>query len=635
MSTGVTCQVLLDGVRLPDGSAGDDLADPVGLSGLSVTWGRENTVDQPDPDTCTLHILDRPGGESFLGTVRTGTRLTVNATGITYPDPSVSTFLDPGFESAANAVATGAAAVASTRRAHGGARSLEITPNAAARRWSVLLPPGPLEPATGGDPAAWDAIPATSAGQTWQIGASVFAPPGASVQIRPVLFSAPTAGSARVLDTPITATGTGAWMVMSGPFTPDVDAAWIGLEVSAYPTGPAWGALPPTLTWAALDPAWTWRDYALTYLDDVQVLAPAAGTAHTVRVFEGRATSAVVGWDTAAGGPVVEVTAVGVTGDLDNRDVGDAPWPVEALHTRFDRVLDLSGLPIEAVIDDTVAGILLSWQDVDSQPAAGLLRDLAASVDATMWSAVHPTTGAYLRVEDASTRAALYELVEDTGGIVRRVPAGGREISACDLPRDPVSYTQDVTDVATRVEVTWQDQTLDDEGQPAPTERAVTVIDTDLEAQLGTRRISLATLLQSSPDAMDVAARLLARTSSTEWRAKGITIDDRYLSGTETNKATLLALLDGTSRIGLPIRIVDLPAWAPVTDLPVYTEGATLTYALGRWIVEATLSSATGQGASATWADLDPGWAWADLDPAITWADLRGTGVPLEGKDVT
>lgn len=627
MSTGVTCEVLLDGERLPDGSPGDDLADPVGLSGLSVVWGRDNTLDQPDPSTCSVRILDRPGGDSFLGVVRTGTRVTVKATGTIYPDPTISTFLDPGFETSAAAAATGATAVASTRRARSGARSLQIHPHVpVTRRWSVLLPPAPLQPAAGGDPAAWDEIPAATPGQTWTFGASVFAPPAARIEIRPVLFTAPTAGSARVIDTPLAATGDGAWITLSGPFAPDA-RAWVGLQISAYPTGTRWSDLPPALTWAGLDPTWTWQDYTRTYIDDVQVLAPAAGTTRTVQVFDGRVTNVKVGWDDSAHGPVVEATAVDFTADLDNRDVGDEPWAVETLSARFNRILTLADLPVTAVIDDTVAAALMSWQDVDAQPAAGQLRNLAASVDATMWPAVHPTTGAYLRVEDASTRAALTELYEDAGGIVRIRPAGGREVSSCDVPLAPTSFVQDVTDVATRAQVTWQEQTVDDDGLPAPTERTVTVVDTDLEAQLGTRRISLSTLLQSSGDAAEVAARLLDRTSSTEWRAKNITIDDDRLTGTEEHKALMLALLDGTARIGLPLRVIDLPDWAPVPELPVYTEGATLTYELGRWIVEATLSSATGQGRSVTWAQLPPGWTWAEFDPAITWADLRGAGV--------
>jgi hypothetical protein len=630
VSTGVKCEVLLDGQRLQDGSPGDDLSAPVGLSGLNVSWGRATNLDQPDPSTCTLQILDRPGGASFLGLVHTGTHVTVNATGIVYPDPTTSTFLDPGFETTAPAAATAATAAASTRRAHTGARSLQVLPLDPARGWSVILPPAAFEPPSGGDPAAWDAIPTTTRGQTWSVGLSVFAPPAAAVQVRPVVFTSPTLGSAQVIDTPVAATGAGAWQGLLGTFVPGVDGAWVGVQVSVYPTGPRWDQVAPALTWAGLDPVWTWRDYAATYVDDVQVLAPATGTARTVRVFDGRVTNLSDAWDSGAKGPVVEVTAVDFTADLDNRDVGDEPWAVETMAARFGRILTLAGLPVTSVIDDTVAGLLVSWQDVDAQPAAALLRDLAASVDATMWSAVHPTTGAYLRVEDASTRAPLFTLLEGTDGIVRIVTAGGRVLSACEVLREPVSWVQSVSDVSTRAVVSWQEQTLDDEGQPAPTERTVTVVDVDAEVELGTRRISLSTLLQSSGDAAAVADRLLARTSSSDWRARSFTVDDVLLAGTEANKGLLLDLLDGTSRIGLPIRVVDLPAWAPVPDLAVYVEGASLDFEAGRWIVAATLSRAAGQGRSVTWADLDPTWTWSDFDPGITWADLNGVAGPLE-----
>ena len=71
------------------------------------------------------------------------------------------------------------------------------------------------------------------------------------------------------------------------------------------------------------------EDVAAVYVDDATVLAPAAGTVHTVLVFSGRVTNLAATWD--GDRPALEVTAADFTADLANRDVGDEPWDVEAM----------------------------------------------------------------------------------------------------------------------------------------------------------------------------------------------------------------------------------------------------------------------------------------------------------------
>ena len=242
-----------------------------------------------------------------------------------------------------------------------------------------------------------------------------------------------------------------------------------------------------------------------------------------------------------------------------------------------------------------------------------------------MWSAVHQTTGAYLKVEDPSGRAALYRL-ELVDGIVQVVGAGaGHTLSACDVIRDPIEYVQDVSDITTRAVVSWLEQLLDDKGQPATAEHTVTVIDADLEAVYGTRRISVTTQLTTSADAVDVANRLMARLTVGGWRASGFVVDDDLID----QAAQTLALLDGTSRIGLPVRVTELPDWSPAgTELPVYVEGGRYRYDDGRWVLDLNVSSARGQGQSVTWAETDPTWRWVDVDPALTWAGVYGVAGP-------
>jgi hypothetical protein len=277
-----------------------------------------------------------------------------------------------------------------------------------------------------------------------------------------------------------------------------------------------------------------------------------------------------------------------------------------------------------------VASVPVSWRDVDRQPAAGLLAELAESVDAVMWSATHIVTGPYIVVEDPANRPS-QSVLDDVDGVVRIVGegAGGVVVSSCDVLRDDVEWTQDTSDVMTRADVTYKVQGVDDEGQTATTDATVSVVDADLEARLGARRMSLSTQLTTSADAQLVADRLLARSSITDWRASGLVIDDDTLTDTPANVALMLTLLDGTSRNGLGVQLVDLPVWSPVPGgtVGVYVEGGSYTFEDGLWLLSLVVSRATAQGASAQWDQLHPDWSWDMVDPAISWDDLRGVGV--------
>lgn len=61
MKLPIGCEVWVDGVKLADGSAGNTRA-PAALDNLSVRWGRSTAVDQPEPSTVTLSVLDRGAG---------------------------------------------------------------------------------------------------------------------------------------------------------------------------------------------------------------------------------------------------------------------------------------------------------------------------------------------------------------------------------------------------------------------------------------------------------------------------------------------------------------------------------------------------------------------------------------------
>lgn len=646
-ATGVGCTLYVDGAALAD-SADDYTADPtapLALAGLQVAWGRTTTVDQPDVGTCTFEVLDRPGGPAFTSLLAVGRRVDVDASGQTFPDPTVSTFVDPGWEAGTvlPAVTAGTGTAARTNvTAHAGAWSLALRP-APERTLTALTPPAPFQVRPNA-PDAWDPIPATSPGQAWSVAVALAAAPLVEVVITAVLFSGPYADAAgatlgqvarvwrpdpSVLTTPWTAPP-----AVRLPVT--VAGSWIGLR-AAVTDRFTWDAFDPATSWADVDAGWAWSDFGVAYLDDAAVLAPAAGTAQTVRVFSGRVTDVQAGWDDGRRAPVVKVTAADVAADLANRNVGDVPWLVEAMAVRFQRVLTLAGLSsVLAEIPATLGAALLSWQDVDSQGALGLLTDFTQSVDGILWVTTHRVTGPFIRVEDPAARPAFSKLAL-TGGLIVIVPAppaGALALSACDVLRDPVTFTQDVADVTTRVEVTWQEQTLDEDGKPAPTDRSVTIVDDTLEppaGPYGVRRLSLSTLLQAQAAAQTVAAAILARTSVTGWRADGLRITDgQSLTDADAADTTLvLALLSGTDRLGLPLHLTDLPDWAPPAGWGLFLEGGSYTFTGGAWTLDLTCSRATGQGGGgSTWAQLDPAWAWEQWDPTIQWQDLAGVAGP-------
>lgn len=83
----VGCELWVDGTRYADGQPAEISEDPFAMSGLRVVWGRSNTIDQPEPSTCTFTIADPPGGAvRFDDTVKLGSTVVVYATldGIRY-----------------------------------------------------------------------------------------------------------------------------------------------------------------------------------------------------------------------------------------------------------------------------------------------------------------------------------------------------------------------------------------------------------------------------------------------------------------------------------------------------------------------------------------------------------------------
>lgn len=614
---------------LPEGITADE--------GLKIVWGRSTTVDQPQPSTCTFRVTDSTD-VSYISAITIGSVVEVFADANVAGPADQPAFLDGGFESSLNGFPTGGNTdlARSTVRAASGAASARISGVASGAAFAASFAPGPLQD-EGENPAAWDTLPWTGGGETWTLSLDVWAPLGVTVVVRAVLYAGPYQSAAQTILAPLaTVAGTGAFQHVTVTMVPATAERWVGVNVQGY-GGATWDDVDPALTWDAVNPAFRWDEFATVYVDNVAVLAPAVAPPTTILAFSGRVTDLGAAWDDAADAPVIDVTASDFLAELGNRPVGDEPWAVERFESRIDRILAAATVPgevsINADVAATVADIPVSYHDVDRQPAAGLLTDLSQSVDAVLWSSTHIVSGPYLRIEDPAARPSMYRLAF-VDGVITIEPVDFSSappevqpliLSACDMLRDPVEFAIDVTDVASRVTVEWLEQTVDDDGTPAPTARRQILNNAARESAYGSRTISVSTLLTTAADATTVAERIMTRTDA-NWRAVGITVADADFTVPDADAANaLLRLLNGVLRGGLPIQVTDMPPWNPIANpLPAYVEGGEYVFSGGGWTLALIVSRASGLGESAQWDQLNPAWQWDQFEPGMTWDDLRG-----------
>lgn len=611
----LSCSVYVDGTRLADTAESYLASVPTVLTGLTTAWGRGTIVDQPDTSTCSFTVRDKDGDADFLGLLYVGRPVDVYSSGPVIGSAAVDVAQDGDFEVTppAQRVLADKATVTAAYDAAADNNYYRAR-NPSRTTGTVYIPPAPW----GTSAEAWDGIPAVSAGETWTVRLkTVRAAAVGTATVSLALFTTTLKGPPAVQLTTVAAAVNGVTEV-SALIYPAHPVAWVGAVLTVNPA-PRWLDLPGT--WTAT--VGTWLDQGTWSIDELQVIAPPQAR-HRVSVFSGRITDLEA--SAAGDGVAVAVTAVDPTADLANDAVGDTPWPAQTIAQRVTRIRQLATVKFTADIDAGIAPLRVSYRDVDSQPVATLLGELAVSGDAVLWSAVQAARGFYMWFEDPTNRASLAILAWNTGtGQVEIVndyrPAAGVVISACGITRDAV-YRSDVADVITRVDLTWQEQTLDGQGAPAPTDRTVTVSDDAASSVYGVRRASVSTQLIAQADAVNVGNRVLARSRSLGWHASVLGVDFGIL---EPSVNTALTLLDGTKRIGLPLTVTDLPGWAPnAPNANMYVEGGEYTFASGSWTLGLNVSPAGTTGYSALWADLDPAWDWHEFADYIRWVDVWG-----------
>ena len=596
------------------------------LSGLRVEWGRPTTIDQPQPATATFKVLDPTTGARLAPTLTIGRRVDVRSDATIYPAPSTSTI---------PAIVNGGVTGGSVTIA-GGGQSASLLSETGPPTTAITFTMPPL--AYSASPVAWDGVPRTVAGQDWRYQLTVAFPAAFlswhnyAATVQAVAFTDPDGSKSSLVGSPVAVPASGAVDVT---FTPP-PGVWLGLQLRVWPVGPAWDQLDATSWNGITAPGPSWNALETFSVSGLKMLAPAGGAGKAALVFSGRVTDVESAWD---GAEAVEVTVIAQdwTAELANRYVGDQPWLLESLGVRAQRIVTLSQQPIALTVDATPAALQVTWRDVDSQPATDLLQQLARSAGGVLWCATHMVTGPLLWLEDVTRRPAALTLALGTDGLVHVVPsaaalANALPLSACDIDASPVRFNLDTSDVASQVAVGWVEQGT----PPTMVARTETLTDVVLSQTIGLHRISVTTQLALQPDAAALASVLMARFSAMGWRLSGIqwdtADDDALMSPDEITRA--FRLLDGTTRIGLPMTLTDLPDWTDSLisasgQVAVYVEGGNYEYLAGNWLLALRLSAAKGSATgSFPWTASPAAWTWDTYGQEVSWLDLFGVTYP-------
>lgn len=614
----------------------DDLAAgrPTVLDGVSFGWGRGSLADQPEPGNISFNVREQVA-DGDAGTIKDAVRVgrTVEIwarsdDGTTggdtqqwqISDRPPSTDLPSSLWAPTRPGDNGLSVTMSTTSV------ARCRPSPTSDNWAagVVFAPDQFSSATG----AWDHIQRLLPGQVWQVTVTARMPAGGGDGMLYVLVTSSTARDGVAGVAPVEADpfpNDGEFHTITGTVTlpeswDDPEGAWV------------------------LPGAFAINNPAGSYLDiKAASTTPTSATNREVLVWAGDIAKARL---TPAGDNAVlaAVTAVDPASALANTTIGDDPWPVQSVEERATRIIDLaedaSFKRYELLVDEPLRDVRVQARDVDAQPAQDLASTLAATAGAALWPAASAARGAYLWMEDPQSRRSSRVLTVDGNGIAQIVPAptgAVAELTAGDILRDPISWDQDPSTIASSVDVKWlQAYGRDPEtGSLNTVERTVTVTDYDLVDEFGLRKLSVDTELAYRADAVDLATRMLKQAAGTPWMFDGLVIDTRVLTRaplpdgpSQADRLTLvLDLLDGARRIGKAVNVPDMPAWTPGgTEVGLFIEGGTYTLNDGKWLLELRASPAAGQGHSVTWNEMPVGLTWDEMGD-ITWDDLHGVGI--------
>lgn len=565
------------------------------LDTVKVTWGRRDSVSQPSPSTASCRVLLPEDPTNYADMYTIGRAVEINSRVQVWKDGT------------ARSLDLANASIEGTTLTTG-----RYTPPAWANRFLAVIPPAAPSTTIG----AWDTIPTASEGQTWNALITLTLSETPSyVEIRPAYYQSPSAYP--YLGDAIASATDAATITLAAPFTPPprLSGYWVGLAVIAQPVGKSWDS--EVTPWNRKNASWN----ALNTigLANASITAPAKADSIDVSVFTGTITDTSISLDTTLNRPVMNITASDILADLSHRRIGSNPWPTHTLSQRVAAVIKELGTAVRTEIDPAPAARMLAWKDVDSQPAASILSAAATSTSSLLWASSHRTTGPYLRFEDPARRLALGRLAFDGSKVKITASTASATLSASCIQRVGVTVDRDNADSATIARLTWKEPGVNEKGERTLTDRTITVKDDDAIARIGYRDISISTELINSRDAEDALSAFYRSHLPGSYTLPNLTVDTS-IRGERLDRQTLAAMLDATRRMGLAIRITDLPRWMAVpSTLTAYLDGGTYTYSKRRWSIQMALTRPEAIGAGLAWNQTPPGLSWNKSAP-LTWA---------------
>lgn len=565
------------------------------LDTVKVTWGRRDSVSQPSPSTASCRVLLPEDPTNYADMYTIGRTVEINSR------------VQVWKEGTARRLDLANASIEGTALAAG-----RYAPPSWVNRFLAVIPPAAPSSTIG----AWDTIPTASEGQTWNASITLAISETPSyVEIRPAYYQSPSAypylGDAIANATDATS------ITLAVPFTPPPRLAgyWVGLAVIAQPLGKSWNHV--STPWNQAPGAWNALN--TIRITDASITAPAKADSIDVNIFTGTITDTSISLDTSLNRPVMSITASDILADLSHRRIGSNPWPTHTLAQRVAAVIKELGTQVRTEIDPAPAARTLAWKDVDSQPAASILSSAATSTSALLWASSHRTTGPYLRFEDPARRLALGRLTFDGSKVKVTASTPSAHLSASCIPRAGVTVDRDNADSATIARLTWKEPGVNEKGERILTDRTITVKDADAIARIGYRDISISTELINRRDAEDALSAFYRSHLPGSYTLPNLTVDTSIRSE-RLDRQTLAAMLDATRRMGLAIRITDLPRWMAVpSTLTAYLDGGTYTYSRKRWSIQMALTRPEAIGAGLAWNQTPTGLAWNQTAP-LTWA---------------
>ncbi|WP_022867144.1 hypothetical protein [Schaalia vaccimaxillae] len=599
-----TCTVYLDGKPFADDKTSLENQATTVLGGLTVKWGRSTRLDQPGATTLTATIALPPEAPTAeMERIAPGKRIAVTATGQAAPKTSTTELAPTAWDSTLSINRT--------------ARTANLTQGTV----KILMPPKAFP--TSSDPAAWNTLPAVVPGQRFTVAIPLTVPPGYNVTVAPAYWSEPLKESYYPDATTSQSLGNRtvfrrSTLELSWVAPPSAHGTRVGLVLTIVGSGLAWKD--DTNTWTQIPETWT--DYQLLKIGATPSIRSDLSGQAVATVFDGAITSAVAKWDDNLDRPVLSITAADVITTLANCIVGSDPWPTETVRERLARIIAASGLSLTVVADPRPAQTIVRAQDADATGLVDLIKDAATSAGAILWPSAADGLGEFLHLEDRTKRKALYRLIVPATGpaFIEADPGAGNQLPAAALPRDGIQVLRDTTDLATQVVVKWESAVPDGDGGVKWESHEALATDTNRINQYGTRTLSVSTGLTSQAAAQELADYLLAQTAPGGWTIPGIIMSDKRPA---LPAATLMASLDASTRIGLPLTITDCADWIPgAPTLAVYLDGGTITRRLGHWEHELTLTRSTTATDSITWAKTPTALTWARTGE-LTWAAMN------------